>query len=104
MAGPNLAAGTRTLIKVPFAGAYLALAGVALLAMFLLAFIQFAPSPPGQDARGDRRLSEIMRQPVFIAAAAAGAFGYGVMNLLMAATPIAMQVCGLRGLRFGVGA
>lgn len=36
-----------------------------------------------------------MRQPVFIVAAAAGALGYGVMNLLMAATPIAMQVCGL---------
>ena len=36
-----------------------------------------------------------MRQPVFIVAAAAGALGYGVMNLLMAATPIAMQICGL---------
>ena len=36
-----------------------------------------------------------MRQPVFIVAAAAGALGYGVMNLLMAATPIAMQQCGL---------
>jgi MFS family permease len=36
-----------------------------------------------------------MRQPVFVVAAAAGALGYGVMNLLMAATPLAMQVCGL---------
>ena len=36
-----------------------------------------------------------MRQPVFVVAAAASALGYGVMNLLMAATPIAMQVCGL---------
>ena len=36
-----------------------------------------------------------MRQPVFIVAAAAGALGFGVMNLLMAATPIAMQICGL---------
>ena len=34
-----------------------------------------------------------MRQPVFIVAAAAGALGYGVMNLLMAATPLAMQQC-----------
>jgi len=40
-------------------------------------------------------LGQIMRQPVFIVAAAAGALGYGVMNLLMAATPIAMQMCGL---------
>jgi MFS family permease len=35
-----------------------------------------------------------MRQPVFLVAAAGAALGYGVMNLLMAATPLAMQVCG----------
>jgi MFS family permease len=95
IAGPNLAAGTRSLTAVPFAGAYLALAGVALLAMALLAFVQFPPPPAQQTASGGRPLGEIMRQPVFIVAAAAGALGFGVMNLLMAATPIAMQVCGL---------
>ncbi|MES2956335.1 MAG: MFS transporter [Pseudomonadota bacterium] len=95
IAGPNLAAGTRTLTAVPFAGAYLALAGVALLAMALLAFMHFPATPPQQAASGGRPLREIMRQPVFIVAAAAGALGFGVMNLLMAATPIAMQVCGL---------
>ena len=96
VAGPNLAVGTRGLTAVPFAGAYLALAGVALLAMALLAFISFPPPPARQIAgSAGRPLSEIMRQPVFIVAAAAGALGYGVMNLLMAATPIAMQICGL---------
>ena len=95
VAGPNLAASTRSLTEVPFAGAYLALTGVALLAMVLLAFIQFPPAPTRQSVSGGRPLREIMRQPVFIVAAAAGALGYGVMNLLMAATPIAMQVCGL---------
>ena len=95
IAGPNLAAGTRSLTDVPFAGAYLALAGVALLAMGLLAFVQFPPPPAQRAASGGRPLGEIMRQPVFIVAAAAGALGFGVMNLLMAATPIAMQVCGL---------
>jgi MFS family permease len=35
-----------------------------------------------------------MRQPVFIVSTAAAAFGYGVMNLLMAASPIAMKICG----------
>jgi hypothetical protein len=30
---------------------------------------------------------------VFIVAVLAGGLGYGVMNLLMAATPIAMQQC-----------
>ena len=95
IAGPNLAAATRTLTAVPFAGAYLALAAVALLAMALLAFIRFPPPPAQKAASGGRPLKEIMRQPVFIVAAAAGALGFGVMNLLMAATPIAMQVCGL---------
>ena len=95
VAGPNLASATRSLTAVPFAGAYLALAGVALLAMALLAFIEFPPPPLKHASDGGRPLGVIMRQPVFIVAAAAGALGYGVMNLLMAATPIAMQVCGL---------
>ena len=41
-----------------------------------------------------RPLSVIIRQPVFIVATIGAALGYGVMNLLMAATPLAMQVCG----------
>ena len=93
--GPNLASKTRSLTDVPFAGAYLALAVVALLAMALLAYVTFPPAPAKTSLTGGRPLGEIMRQPVFIVAAAAGALGYGVMNLLMAATPIAMQICGL---------
>ena len=98
--GPNLASKTRSLLDAPFAGAYLSLAVVALLAMALMAYVSFAPAPvktssiSGATSSG-RPLSEIMRQPVFIVAAAAGALGYGVMNLLMASTPIAMQMCGL---------
>ncbi len=92
--GPNLASATRTMLPVNFAGSYIALIGVALLALAALSFIRFpehkAPKPG--DARG-RPLGEIMRQPTFIVAVTAGALGYGVMNLLMAATPIAMQQC-----------
>ena len=98
VAGPNLASATRSLTATPFVGAYLALAAVALLAMVLLSFIEF-PAAPVKSTAGPadtgRPLSEIMRQPVFVVAAAAGALGYGVMNLLMAATPIAMQICSL---------
>jgi MFS family permease len=93
--GPSLATRTRDLFAVQYAGAYLALAGVALLAMLLMATMRFPPAPPRSEAQGGRPLREIMRQPVFIVAAAAGALGFGVMNLLMAATPIAMQQCGL---------
>jgi MFS family permease len=94
--GPGLATRTRDLLAAPFAGAYLALAVVALVAILLLAFIDFPPAAASTSGEAPGRpLREIMRQPVFIAAAAAGALGYGVMNLLMAATPIAMQQCTL---------
>lgn len=94
--GPNLAQWSRALLAVPFAGAYLALVGVALLALALISFIPFPPLP-GQGSAGahGRPVAEIARQPAFIVAAAACAIGYGVMSLLMSATPIAMQQCGL---------
>ena len=94
--GPNLASATRSLLPVPFAAAYLALVAVALLSLAALSLIRFAPhvAPQAGDSSG-RPLAEIVRQPVFIVAVAAAALGYGVMNLLMAATPIAMQRCGL---------
>ncbi len=95
VAGPNLAAQTRTLTDVPFMGAYLALAGVALLSMAVLVFITFPPAPVKVLNDDGRPLGEIMRQPAFIVAAACGALGFGVMNLLMAATPLAMQQCSL---------
>ncbi len=91
--GPNLSTAARDALPQPFAGAYLALVGVALLALGVVSRIEFPPiTVPGSMARG-RPLREIARQPVFIVAAAACALGYGVMNLLMAATPIAMSMC-----------
>jgi MFS family permease len=93
--GPNLAKYTRNLLATPFAGAYLALAAVAVLAMGLMAFVRFPAVPAAQkSSAGGRPLREIVRQPLFFVAAVGAALGYGVMNLLMAATPLAMQVCG----------
>jgi MFS family permease len=93
--GPNLASGTKGLLDTPFMGAYLSLVAVALLGMVLMAFIRFPAVPAKvQGSSEGRPLKEIMKQPIFIVAAAAAALGYGVMNLLMAATPLAMQVCG----------
>ena len=98
--GPNLAAYGRDAMATPFAAVYLYLVGVAALGLVVISCIKFpvlsATQVAEQAAKGTGRpLSEIMRQPVFMVAAAAGALGYGVMNLLMAATPIAMQQCGL---------
>jgi MFS family permease len=93
--GPNLASRTRELFDVPFVGAYLSLAVVALLSLGVMTFVRFPPVPAkAASADPGRPLGVIMRQPVFIVATAGAALGYGVMNLLMAATPLAMQVCG----------
>jgi MFS family permease len=93
--GPNLASRTRGLFEVPFVGAYVSLAVVALLSLAMMSFLRFPPVPPkAASADPGQPLSVIVRQPVFIVATAGAALGYGVMNLLMAATPLAMQVCG----------
>ena len=93
VAGPNLASATRDALPVAFAGAYAALVAVALLALVVLSFIRVPPLPLPSAARPGRPLREIARQPVFIVAVLGCALGYGVMNLLMAATPIAMSQC-----------
>jgi MFS family permease len=93
--GPNMAARTRDLFAVPYLGVYLSLALVAAIAFVVISLIDFPPPAPKATAVGGRPLGAIMRQPVFIVAALSGALGYGVMNLLMAATPIAMQQCSL---------
>ena len=92
--GPNLAQWTQYLGDAPFAGAYAALAVVALISAAVVSQVTFPPVPGKKKAEGGRPLIVIMRQPVFIVSTAAAALGYGVMNLLMAASPIAMQVCG----------
>ena len=93
VAGPNLALATRNVLPVEFAGAYAALAVVALCSLVTMSFIRFPPLPVPTAAAPGRPLREIAVQPVFIVAVVACAFGYGVMNLLMAATPIAMSMC-----------
>jgi MFS family permease len=63
--------------------------------MGLMAFVRFPAVPATQkSSAGGRPMREIVRQPLFFVAAVGAALGYGVMNLLMAATPLAMQVCG----------
>ena len=91
--GPNLASATRELLPVPFVGAYAALVGVALLSFAVMSFITVPTIPAASASRPGRPLAEIARQPVFIVGVMACALGYGVMNLLMAATPIAMAQC-----------
>lgn len=93
--GPLLARESQNLLVAPFAGAYLLLIGVALVGMVLISLIDFPPLAKPAPGAGGRTSAELMRQPVFLVALAASALGYGVMSLLMSATPIAMGQCGL---------
>jgi MFS family permease len=93
--GPNLASWTRNLFTTPFMGAYLSLSIAGLIGMAIMQWIQF-PDDHQKESKptSGRDLSEIISQPTFIVAIIGASLGYGVMNLLMAATPLAMKVCG----------
>ncbi|MFN3132222.1 MFS transporter [Roseibium sp.] len=95
--GPQTVIATKDMFApILFAGTYVAQAGLALIAMFLLVFIKI-PKPPRQSHKqaGGRPLAQIMKQPRFIVAAACGICSYALMSLVMTATPLAMIGCGL---------
>jgi MFS family permease len=89
LVGPNLAHWTSDWLRAPFAGSYLALAGILVLSFLTLLWLDI-PRPPVAE-RGGRALGAIARQPVFVVAALGAALGYGVMALVMTATPLAMH-------------
>ena len=94
--GPNLAAWTRDLFSTAFLGAYLTLSIAAFVGILVMQSIHFPEEFKTQHSLSDgRSLQSILKQPVFMVAVIGAALGYGVMNLLMAATPLAMQICGL---------
>lgn len=91
--GPNMASWTREWLTAPFAGAYFTLAVVALIGLWVITQIHFPEKHANANQEPGRPLAEIMRQPLFIVCTMTAALAYGVMNLLMAATPLAMEAC-----------
>ncbi|WP_029659748.1 MULTISPECIES: MFS transporter [unclassified Afipia] len=77
-----------------FAVSFLVQAVVALIAMAVLAGVN-APKPVAAQITGGRPLTEIIKQPRFIAAVICGAVSYTGMNFLMTSAPLAMKFCGL---------
>ncbi|MFC3677370.1 MFS transporter [Ferrovibrio xuzhouensis] len=92
--GPEIAKHTRELLSpYLFLGCYLAAACLPLLTLGVLTQVSIPAPTTAEIQEQGRPLSAIVRQPVFFVAAISGMFGYGVMNLLMTATPLAMQIC-----------
>lgn len=93
--GPQTVIWTRDAISaVPFAGGFLGQAALALISIPILAFLRPAPVSAAATAGTGRPLGEIMRQPRFVCAVAAGLVSYGLMSFVMTATPVAMVGCG----------
>jgi MFS family permease len=80
---------------VLFAGCFAMVVALQVAAAALLALVRLPPPPPRGALRGSGRpLLEIVRQGRFVVALLCGMVGYGVMSLVMTATPIAMIGCG----------
>jgi MFS family permease len=93
--GPETAKWSSELFApVLFAGCYLVIVALCAAAAVVLCFIDLPKPAPPVLRRGGRPLAEIAMQPTFIVAVIAGMVGYGVMSLVMTATPIAMLDCG----------
>lgn len=78
---------------VTFAGTWVAMACLAAVATGVLAFVDIPRLDPSITASG-RPLSQIAAQPSFIVAAGVSMVSYGIMVLVMTATPVAMLGCG----------
>jgi len=91
--GPEISKWSVGLLPTRFAGAYLTLVGFALASLLLARLLRLPPAQQAAAAGAARPLREILRQPVCWFAIVTTALGYGIMSLLMVATPLAMEVC-----------
>jgi MFS family permease len=90
--GPNLANWTKDMMPgLAFGASFLAISALSALTLLALMPLRIPPLTAAEQAEPGRPIGEIMRQPTFIVAVTASAVGYGIMNLLMVATPIAMH-------------
>lgn len=93
--GPELVKATINLLApIPFLGTYLVLTLIPIVSVILLVFLDI-PRPDAAEMAGPARpFFRIARQPVFLVAVLSAMVGYGVMVLVMTATPLAMIGCG----------
>lgn len=94
--GPELTIrGAGWIPDIPYAGALLAVAVLYFVQFLLFLKLQgLRESADMPNARSDRPLREIVLQPVYVVAVMGGVAGYGLMTLIMTATPLSMHVNG----------
>ena len=92
--GPNLANLTRNSIADhAFAGSYVSIIVIYVLMFVALYFLRLPDSrhETNEHDKEKRPLVQIVKQPRFVVALLCAMLGYGVMSLLMTATPLAMH-------------
>lgn len=90
--GPQIVIWTRdALPQTPYAGSFLSQAALALLALPVLLMLRTPKETTATaGAGGGRSLGQILLQPRYMLAVAAGVVSYGLMVFVMTAAPIAM--------------
>lgn len=92
--GPGIAAATAGTkagaIPYQFASTFVVLAFIPLLLIVVVSVVKFPAKAEQKFASSGRSLREIASQPAFIVAVLCAVIGWGVMVLMMAATPLAM--------------
>jgi MFS family permease len=90
--GPELAKHTVGLFPDHlYFGSYLSLIGTCMVATLFLTRLDIPRLTDKERKDSGRPLAVIMRQPVFVVAALSSALSYGIMNLFMTSTPLAMR-------------
>ena len=73
-----------------FASTFIVLAFIPLVLIVVVSCVQFPPKAEVKFETSGRPLTTIGRQPAFVVAVLCAVIGWGVMVLMMAATPLAM--------------
>ena len=92
--GPEIAIRSQHWIDgVPYAGALIFLAGLYVVQAGLFTLLKPAAVHDAVDlGKANRTLKVLVRQPVFVVAVLGGTAGYGLMTLVMTATPLSMHI------------
>lgn len=92
--GPELvSAGQFAVERVPYGGTLFAVAALYVLQSLLFLFMRPLPGEHDVSHRHEGRpLATIVAQPIFVVAVLGGTVAYGVMTLIMTATPLSMHV------------
>ncbi len=94
--GPNLANWSSKMFDTePFAGPFAVLIFVYILSIATMLAARLPAPVETANTQPVRSLGEIITQPIFIVAVVCQMLGYGTMNLVMTATPLAIQAQGL---------